>query len=181
MDSWFLWFYTLFSIRVVGWLYGFSSLFTLAKSLKFQHCGWKKILILLQNWKAWLRSQAFNMGNPDLGVLSCLLLSQMFLHLFSPMARTSTWAVGWGSLFSSWWLCSWFAVERSQDHHWFSDGGKPRGCRSSAEVSPAVLYQFLRLVTAGDQEDYRCGVAWRHTGSRDDSWDRGAQYLLTIE
>jgi hypothetical protein len=27
------------------------------------YCNLRKILILLQNWKAWLRSQAFNMGN----------------------------------------------------------------------------------------------------------------------
>jgi hypothetical protein len=42
MDMQFLRFHTLFSLWVVAWLYGLSSFFTAAKSLKFQRLQLKE-------------------------------------------------------------------------------------------------------------------------------------------
>ena len=40
-----------------------SHLYNIFKAKSLDYCNLRKILILLWNWKAWLRSQAFNMGN----------------------------------------------------------------------------------------------------------------------
>jgi hypothetical protein len=68
MDLHFLWFYSLFSVWVVGWLYGFSSLFTGARRLEFRRLYPKEGLDMLLEVRLLGASVQAHVGNLGLEI-----------------------------------------------------------------------------------------------------------------
>ena len=76
------------SLRPIFWILAELAIKLLKKPLDYGNL--RKILILFQHWKAWLRSQAFNIGNPKLQNLSKGTLRESHYDVHNELASGET-------------------------------------------------------------------------------------------